>query len=92
MRGTTRNRQPRIVQVRRIYEIVRRLRGRRYRYPRLSLEGGALAVLGLEAGQAVEIEYRKGEIRIRPFRRCAAPRCRRAAGVGRFCSLHRRRR
>ena len=55
-----------LVQTRKVFTIVRYQRGRRYRYTRLSLEGGALDDLGLRAGQTVQIEYRPGEIRIRP--------------------------
>jgi len=61
-----------VVQTRKVFKIVRYQRGRQYRYTRLSLEGGALDALGLRAGQTVQIEYRPGEIRIRPSR--PAPR------------------
>ena len=55
------------VQKRRVYAIVRKRGRHRYRYPRLSLEGGALSALNLAPGQAVMVEYRPGEIRIRPW-------------------------
>lgn len=54
-----------------VFQIVRRMRGRRYVYPRLTLEGGALSVLGLGAGDLVAVDCDKREIRIRPLRRRA---------------------
>ena len=88
-KGRLSDRDEPIIQMRRIYKIVRRQRGKRYTYARLSLEGGALDALGLKAGQMVRIELRDGEIRIRPSRRCAVRNCGRAALAKGYCLRHR---
>lgn len=51
-----------------VFQIVRRMRGRKYVYPRLTLEGGALTLLGLSAGDLVNVQCEEDEIRIRPVR------------------------
>lgn len=80
------------VQYRRVYSVVRRQRGHEYVYPRLTLDGGGLDMLGLKAGDQVIVETRGDEIRIRPAEPCSAPGCNRAARRRGRCEQHAARR
>jgi len=77
-----------IIQKRRVYHVVRKQRGKRYTYPRLTLEGGGLDAMGLRVGQTVIVEHHKGEILVRPSQVCADPDCGRSAIKKGYCSIH----